>query len=53
MTPKNKTDKSTTIAIERRRVELSDASENKKVHVAGGDHTGIIINKQISNGIGN
>ncbi|CAL8117375.1 unnamed protein product [Orchesella dallaii] len=52
MTPKAKTDKSTTIAIERRRVELSDTSENRKIHVAGGDHTGIIINKQIGNGSG-
>ncbi|ODM88883.1 hypothetical protein Ocin01_17797, partial [Orchesella cincta] len=52
MTPKAKTDKSTTIAIERRRVELSDASENRKIHVAGGDHTGIIINKQVGNGSG-
>lgn len=51
MTPKAKTDKSTTIAVERRRVELSDAtSENRKIHVAGGDHTGIIINKQMGNG---
>ena len=49
MTPKSKTDKSTTIAIERRKVETS-TGDNGQVHVAGGNHTGIIINKQIANG---
>lgn len=50
MTPTAKTDKFTTIIVERRRVELSDANstENRKIHVAGGDHTGIIINKEIT-----
>jgi len=52
MTPKAKTEKSTTIAIERRRVEMADAGANTKVHVAGGNHTGIIINKQMTNGTG-
>lgn len=49
MTTKNKTEKSTTIAMERRRVDSVDAN---KVHIAGGNHTGIIINKQITNGAG-
>ena len=50
MTPKSKTEKSTTIMIERRRVEMADTGNNGQVHVAGGNHTGIIINKQIANG---
>jgi hypothetical protein len=53
MTPKAKTNTSTTIAIERRRVEMADAGTSNKVHVAGGNHTGIIINKQMTNGAGN
>ncbi|XP_037919337.1 uncharacterized protein LOC119656799 isoform X4 [Hermetia illucens] len=41
MTPKGKTANSTVILIERKLVDqVSD-----RVHVAGGDHTGIIINK--------
>ncbi|KAG5684642.1 hypothetical protein PVAND_013862 [Polypedilum vanderplanki] len=43
MTPKGKTSNSTVILIERKLVEeVSD-----RVHVAGGDHQGIIINKDI------
>lgn len=43
MTPKCKTATSTTLVIERKAVE-PEASD--KIHVAGGDHTGIIINKE-------
>ncbi|XP_037816788.1 uncharacterized protein LOC119607090 isoform X4 [Lucilia sericata] len=46
MTPKGKTANSTVILIERKLVdEVSD-----RVHVAGGDHTGIIINKDTVSG---
>lgn len=46
MTPKGKTNNSTVILIERKLVdEVSD-----RVHVAGGDHTGIIINKDTVSG---
>lgn len=46
MTPKGKTSNSTVILIERKLVdEISD-----RVHVAGGDHTGIIINKDTVGG---
>jgi hypothetical protein len=46
MTPRGKTSNSTVILIERKLVEeLSD-----RVHVAGGDHQGIIINKDIVKG---
>ncbi|XP_045535112.1 uncharacterized protein LOC106717692 isoform X1 [Papilio machaon] len=43
MTPKCKTPTSTTIVVERKVV---DAAPSDKIHVAGGDHTGIIINKE-------
>ncbi|XP_070506117.1 uncharacterized protein [Chironomus tepperi] len=43
MTPKGKTSNSTVILIERKLVEKVD----DRVHVAGGDHQGIIINKDI------
>lgn len=46
MTPKAKTEKSTTIAIERQRVQISNSNNNGSVHVAGGDHKGIIVNKE-------
>ncbi|RZC32047.1 uncharacterized protein BDFB_002262, partial [Asbolus verrucosus] len=42
MTPKCKTANSTTLIIERRAVK----STNDQMHVAGGEHTGIIINKE-------
>lgn len=41
MTPRGKTATSTVILVERKLVERID----ERVHVAGGDHTGIIINK--------
>lgn len=47
MTPKCKTANSTTLIIERRAVSAT----NDKMHVAGGQHTGIIINKEATNGI--
>lgn len=47
MTPKCKTADSTTLAIERRAVPLDD-TKNDKIHVAGGDHQGIIINKELA-----
>lgn len=46
MTPKGKTSNSTVILIERKLVD----EINDRVHVAGGDHTGIIINKDTVNG---
>ncbi|XP_037937714.1 uncharacterized protein LOC119671243 isoform X4 [Teleopsis dalmanni] len=46
MTPKGKTANSTVILIERKLVD----EINDRVHVAGGDHTGIIINKDTVSG---
>lgn len=46
MTPKCKTANSTTLIIERRKVNKT----NDKMHVAGGEHTGIIINKEAATG---
>lgn len=47
MTPKCKTANSTVLIIERRAV----TETNDKMHVAGGDHKGIVINKEaIANG---
>lgn len=46
MTPRGKTSNSTVILIERKLVD----SINERQHVAGGDHTGIIINKDTANG---
>ncbi|XP_038220052.1 uncharacterized protein LOC119838264 isoform X2 [Zerene cesonia] len=43
MTPKSKTPTSTTLIVERKVVEPEPSD---KIHVAGGDHTGIIINKE-------
>lgn len=47
MTPKGKTSNSTVILIERKLVD----NINERQHVAGGDHTGIIINKDTLNGL--
>ncbi|XP_067013192.2 uncharacterized protein [Anabrus simplex] len=47
MTPKSKTAKSTTLAIERRTIPLESEAPSEKMHVAGGDHQGIVINKEI------
>lgn len=46
MTPKGKTANSTTLIIERKKVQKT----NDKMHVAGGEHTGIIINKEAATG---
>lgn len=46
MTPRGKTSNSTVILVERKLVN----SVNERQHVAGGDHSGIIINKDISQG---
>ncbi|XP_012271402.1 uncharacterized protein LOC105694878 isoform X2 [Orussus abietinus] len=55
MTPKCKTANSTTLIIERQALDppAKNGNENN-VHVAGGDHKGIVINKQtvaVSNGV--
>jgi len=42
MTPKKKTSKSTTLSMERKLVNPSDG---QGMHVAGGEHRGIVINK--------
>ena len=50
MTPKCKTANSTTLIIERQ--ELYPPAENgdeKNIHIAGGDHKGIVINKHATN----
>lgn len=49
MTPKGKTANSTTLMIERKPVVIKEAA-NDKVHVGGGDHQGIVINKVITEG---
>ncbi|XP_058799256.1 uncharacterized protein LOC131668821 isoform X2 [Phymastichus coffea] len=48
MTPKCKTANSTTLIIERKRQETVANGDQKDVHVAGGDHKGIVINKQMT-----
>jgi len=48
MTPKCKTSCSTTLAIERRAIPNEVETDKTKVHVAGGDHRGIIINKELA-----
>ncbi|KAK7791184.1 hypothetical protein R5R35_005389 [Gryllus longicercus] len=46
MTPKSKTSNSTTLAIERQSIPI-ESKPSDKMHVAGGDHRGIVINKEI------
>jgi len=46
MTPKKKTGKSTCLAMERRKVEVEKAQKTS-LHVAGGEHKGIVINKDV------
>ncbi|KAL0113891.1 hypothetical protein PUN28_011314 [Cardiocondyla obscurior] len=47
MTPKCKTANSTTLIIERQALEAPAENGNENnVHIAGGDHKGIVINKQ-------
>ncbi|KAG8243875.1 hypothetical protein J6590_035490 [Homalodisca vitripennis] len=45
MTPKGKTANSTTLMIERRKIKDENEIKSDKIHVAGGAHQGIIINK--------
>ncbi|XP_046392502.1 uncharacterized protein LOC124160620 isoform X2 [Ischnura elegans] len=47
MTPKKKTSQKTTLMIQRQKV-LKPIGEDSKVHIAGGDHQGIIINKEMA-----
>lgn len=51
MTPKCKTSCSTTLAIERRAITNEAETDKTKVYVAGGDHRGIIINKELAQGM--
>lgn len=53
MTPKCKTSNSTTLIIERQTLEppTVNGNDNGNVHIAGGDHKGIVINKQAVAGI--
>ncbi|XP_053597015.1 uncharacterized protein LOC103572355 isoform X1 [Microplitis demolitor] len=57
MTPKSKTAKSTTLIIERQALDPPERiNDQQDVHIAGGDHKGIVINKHavaVSNGIYN
>ncbi|RXG69333.1 hypothetical protein Avbf_05797 [Armadillidium vulgare] len=48
MTPKGKTTSSTTILVERR--QKSSVEKHKNAHVGGGQHSGIIINKDFATG---
>lgn len=48
MTPKCKTSCSTTLAIERRAIPSEVETDKTKVYVGGGDHRGIIINKELA-----
>lgn len=48
MTPKGKTANSTTLMIERKKVQKA----SNTMHVAGGEHTGIVINKEAVAGSG-
>lgn len=51
MTPKSKTADSTTLIIERQSIEpLEDNKNESNVHIAGGDHKGIVINKRATAG---
>lgn len=47
MTPKGKTANSTTLMIERKVVKDEKEINSDKIHVAGGAHQGIIINKTV------
>lgn len=46
MTPRAKTHNSTVILIERKVMKTT----SDRMHIAGGEHTGIIINKEITTG---
>lgn len=46
MTPRGKTNNSTILLVERKLVERQE-DINDRAHIAGGDHKGIIINKEL------
>jgi len=46
LTPKKKTQRSTTLMMERKQVLVNQTSTPGNVHVAGGTNAGIIVNKQ-------
>lgn len=50
MTPKGKSANHTTIVIERKAIE-GGKPEGNDVHIGGGAHTGIIINKVAGKGL--
>ena len=51
MTPKKKTGNSTTLAMERKLIEQSgDQAGKTSLHAAGGEHSGIVINKEVQDG---
>lgn len=51
MTPKWKTATSTTLIIERQALNPpSEKTNGQDVHIAGGDHKGIVINKHALSG---
>ncbi|XP_014244009.1 uncharacterized protein LOC106663602 isoform X3 [Cimex lectularius] len=50
MTPKGKTANSTRLLIERKAISEEEA-KNDKMHVAGGDHAGIVINKTVADDV--
>ena len=51
MTPKKKTSNSTRLSMERKRIHQTPSSTRKtSLHVAGGEHQGIVINKEVEDG---
>eukprot|EP00092_Neocalanus_flemingeri_P048321 GFUD01055068.1.p1 GENE.GFUD01055068.1~~GFUD01055068.1.p1 ORF type:complete len:592 (+),score=166.29 GFUD01055068.1:563-2338(+) len=51
MTPKKKTGNSTTLAMERKSIATAgDQPRKTSLHVAGGEHSGIVINKEVEAG---
>ena len=51
MTPKKKTGNSTTLAMERKAIsQTGEKTKKTSLHVAGGEHSGIVINKEIEVG---
>jgi len=51
MTPKKKTANSTSLAMERKRLHPQGEGPRKtSLHVAGGEHQGIVINKEVEEG---
>ncbi|XP_039291008.1 uncharacterized protein LOC111044867 [Nilaparvata lugens] len=50
MTPKGRTANQTNLIIERKAVKIENNSDKDNIHVAGGDHQGIVINKFVASG---